>query len=59
MQDPPRPGPRKVDRLMTEKPEIRSTFCSHCEKKVEVAVTPEAPRSGQATLREPRRVGLP
>ena len=53
MHDPPHPGPRKIDRLMTEKPEIRTTYCSHCEKKVEVTVTPEAPRRGQATLGNP------
>jgi hypothetical protein len=49
----PPAGRRKVDQLMSEKPEIRTTFCSHCDKSVEVAVTPEAPRSGQATLGDP------
>jgi hypothetical protein len=38
---------------MTEKLEKRKTFCTHCQKEVEVAVSPGAPRSGQATLGNP------
>jgi len=35
---------------MTDNTEIRTTFCSHCDKKVEVTVSSGAPRNGQATL---------
>ena len=37
---------------MTDKPEIRSTHCSHCDKDVKVAVSPGTPRNGQANLQE-------
>ncbi len=37
---------------MTEKKEIRHTYCSHCDKKVQVAVSPGTPRNGQANLKE-------
>ena len=55
MMEPGRPplGRRKADRPMPDKPEIRKTFCSHCDKDVEVAVTPGVHRSGHATLGDP------
>jgi hypothetical protein len=37
---------------MSKKTEIRTTYCSHCEKEVEVAVSPEGHRNGQATLKD-------
>ena len=37
---------------MAEKGETHTTFCTHCQKEVTVAVTPGAPRDGQANLKE-------
>lgn len=37
---------------MTEKPETRKTYCSHCQKEVLVSITPTAPRGGQAVLQD-------
>lgn len=37
---------------MTEKPETRKTYCSHCQKEVWVAISPAAPRGGQANLQD-------
>jgi hypothetical protein len=35
---------------MSEKAETRKTYCTHCQKEVLVAISPAAPRSGQANL---------
>ena len=35
---------------MSDAGEIRTTYCSHCQKEVQVTVTPAAPRGGQANL---------
>ncbi|MFC1791316.1 hypothetical protein ACFL0I_02470 [Gemmatimonadota bacterium] len=35
---------------MSRKAETRKTYCTHCKKEVLVAITPGAPRSGQASL---------
>ena len=35
---------------MSEPAETRKTYCTHCQKEVEVAVTRAAPRGGQANL---------
>ena len=37
---------------MAEKTETQKTYCTHCQREVEVAVSRGAPRSGQANLRE-------
>ena len=37
---------------MTEKPETRKTYCSHCQKEVLVSITPTPPRGGQAMLQD-------
>ena len=37
---------------MTDKTEIRTTYCTHCTKEVQVAVSPGTPRNGQANLQE-------
>jgi hypothetical protein len=37
---------------MTEKLETRKTYCTHCQKEVVVAVSPGAPRGGQANLQD-------
>lgn len=37
---------------MTEKVESRKTFCTHCQKEVLVAITPGAPRGGQAMVQD-------
>ena len=35
---------------MTDNPETRKTYCTHCQKEVLVAISPRAPRGGQANL---------
>ena len=35
---------------MTEKTEVRQTFCTHCKKDVDVTVQRAAPRGGHANL---------
>ena len=35
---------------MSESAETRKTYCTHCQKEVLVAITPGAPRGGQANL---------
>jgi hypothetical protein len=37
---------------MGEKTDIRTTYCSHCEKDVEVTLSPGTPRDGHATIRD-------
>ncbi len=37
---------------MAEKPETRTTYCTHCQKEVHVTVSRGAPRNGQANLRD-------
>jgi len=37
---------------MTEKPENRKTYCTHCQKEVLVSISPSAPRGGHANLQE-------
>ncbi len=37
---------------MTEKPEVKKTYCTHCQKEVDVTLSQAAPRSGQANLQE-------
>ena len=37
---------------MTEKKEIRYTFCTHCDKEVQVVLSSGSPRNGQANLQE-------
>ena len=37
---------------MTAKPESRKTYCLHCQKEVLVAITPAAPRGGQAMVQD-------
>jgi hypothetical protein len=37
---------------MTVEKEIRHTYCIHCEREVQVAVSPGTPRNGQANLQE-------
>ncbi len=37
---------------MTDKPECTKTYCTHCQKEVDVSVSRGAPRSGQANLQE-------
>ncbi|MBT8396356.1 MAG: hypothetical protein HKO65_13800 [Gemmatimonadetes bacterium] len=37
---------------MKDKLEIRTTYCTHCTKDVQVAVSPGTPRNGQANLQE-------
>ncbi|MGD2121645.1 MAG: hypothetical protein PVJ76_07865 [Gemmatimonadota bacterium] len=37
---------------MSERKEIRYTFCTHCDKEVQVVVSPGTPRNGQANLQE-------
>ncbi len=41
---------------MSRKVETRKTFCTHCQKEVAVAVTPAAPRNGQANLQDHEEV---
>jgi hypothetical protein len=35
---------------MAEKTEARKTYCTHCQKEVDVVLKPPAPRDGQAVL---------
>ena len=35
---------------MSENAETQKTYCTHCQKEVEVAVSPGPPRRGQANL---------
>jgi hypothetical protein len=35
---------------MSETPETHKTYCTHCKKEVLVAISPAAPRGGQANL---------
>lgn len=37
---------------MTDEAKIRRTFCSHCDKEVDVTETVASPRSGHAMLQE-------
>jgi formate dehydrogenase maturation protein FdhE len=37
---------------MTDKPEVKKTYCTHCQKEVDVTLSQAAPRSGQANLQE-------
>ena len=37
---------------MSDKTDIRTTFCSHCSKEVQVTLSPGTPRNGQASLQE-------
>ena len=37
---------------MTDKPEVKKTYCTHCQKEVDVTLSQSAPRSGQANLQE-------
>lgn len=37
---------------MSEKPDDRSTYCTHCDKEVRVTISPGTPRSGHANLQE-------
>ena len=37
---------------MTDEAKIRKTYCSHCQKDVDLTETEAAPRSGQAMLQE-------
>jgi hypothetical protein len=37
---------------MTEKAETQKTYCTHCQKEVLVAISPAAPRGGQANLQD-------
>ena len=37
---------------MTQEPETKKTYCSHCQKEVLVAITPRASRSGHAMLQD-------
>jgi len=37
---------------MTDKPETSSTYCTHCQKEVLVAISPSPPRGGQANLQD-------
>jgi len=37
---------------MTDKPETKTTYCTHCQKEVLVAISPSAPRAGQANLQD-------
>ena len=37
---------------MTKKPEVKKTYCTHCQKEVNVTLSKAAPRSGQANLQE-------
>ena len=41
---------------MTDEPETRTTYCSHCQKEVLVAISSSAPRGGQANLQDPDEV---
>ncbi len=49
----------RVESAMTEKPENQKTYCTHCQKEVLVAISPAAPRGGQANAPGSRRSGLP
>jgi hypothetical protein len=37
---------------MSEKAENRKTYCTHCQKEVQVVITPGASRGGHAMLRD-------
>jgi hypothetical protein len=38
---------------MGDNTEIRTTYCAHCEKDVEVTLSPGTPRNGHASLKDP------